>query len=335
VARAPRRNRDTYFLGAGFSRAVGLPNTAELLGEVHKLAKTHNLRIESELQDAYRYFYPEEAKSFVPEVVDFFAVLRANADVARNMPGAFEHPGLLGRLRFAVARLLCDHLRECSVPEEGWPAVEEILRPGHVIITSNWDVFVEHYAACRKIPLRLGGKPDDGHVTLIKLHGSVDWTRRKDRPTGRPDKDFAVLRELQNTPARRRIAVSGEPVLRIRAVENMNRSWQFIKARTREPLMITMSFGKTTEMEPIRSMWADAYYALSATRHLRIIGYSMPDDDIEIRTLLRAGVARGTKTGSSTRAKVTVVNPETQVHVRVRTLVSRNAQSDYRSFQPG
>ena len=28
------------------------------------------------------------------------------------------------------------------------------------------------------------------------------------------------------------------------------------------------------------------------------------------------------------------MNPETQVHVRVRTLVSRTAQSDYRAFIP-
>jgi hypothetical protein len=335
MARAPARNRDTFFLGAGFSRAVGLPNTAELLTEVHRLAKAHGLRIEGHLRDAYRYFYPEEAGTFVPEVVDFFAVLRANADVARGMPGAFEHQGLLGDLRLAVTRLLCDRLRDCSIPDDdGWSRVAEIIKPGHVIITSNWDVFVEHYAAIRGVPLRLGGEPDDGHVTLIKLHGSVDWTRREHRSTGWPDADFAALREMQNPTYRRTIAIPGEKVLRIRAIENMNRSWQLIKARTREPLMITMSFGKTAEMEPIRSMWEDAYYALSATRHLRIIGYSMPEDDIEIRTLLRAGVARGTKAASSTGAIVTVLNPETQVHVRVRTLVSRAARSDYRAFHP-
>jgi hypothetical protein len=43
MARAPDRNRESYFLGAGFSRSVGLPNTAELLTEVHALAKREGL----------------------------------------------------------------------------------------------------------------------------------------------------------------------------------------------------------------------------------------------------------------------------------------------------
>jgi SIR2-like domain len=332
VARAPARKFETYFLGAGFSRAVGLPNTAELLHEVHSLAQWHGLKIDTELHDAYRYFYPEEATSFVPEAVDFFAVLRANSDVARGMPGAFEHPNLLGELRLAIARILCEGMRDCAIPEEGWSGVEGIVKPGHVIITSNWDVFVEHYAATRGIPLRLGGQPDESHVTLIKLHGSIDWTQRQHRSPGWPDADFAALRELQNLSGRRRITLSKEKILRIRAVENMNRSWQMIKARTREPMMITMSFGKTVEMEPIRTMWRDAYFALSATKHLRIIGYSLPEDDIEIRTLLRAGVARGTKTSRAAGATVTVLNPEPQVHIRVRTLVSRAMRSDYGAF---
>jgi hypothetical protein len=101
----PQRTRDVFFLGAGFSRALGLPNTAELLTEVHRLAEARNLRIGDRLKDAYRYFYPEEANTFVPDVVDFFSVLRAYEDVsgsgegAPRFPGGFRHPELLTDLR--------------------------------------------------------------------------------------------------------------------------------------------------------------------------------------------------------------------------------------------
>jgi hypothetical protein len=334
MARAPDRKWNSYFLGAGFSRSVGLPNTAELLTDVHALAKRDGLVLEEHLKAAYRYFYPEEAQSFVPEVVDFFSVLRAHEDVAKGMPGAFAHPELLNDLRLAIARLLCERTRDLSIPEDGWAGVERIIRPGSVIITSNWDLFVESYAHHRGIPLRLGGQPGEDHVTLLKLHGSVDWSHTDHRRRDQPDGDFAALREMQNPARQYAVAIAGERVLRIRAIENMTRSWQFIKARTSRPLMITMSLGKTIDMEPIHSMWEDAYYALSATRHLRIIGYSMPADDIEIRTLLRAGIARGASNPRGAAAQVTVMNPETQVHIRVRTLVSRTAQSDYRAFIP-
>jgi hypothetical protein len=330
----PRRTKRVFFLGAGFSRALGLPNTAELLTEVHKLAEARNLAIDRRLRDAYSYFYPEEAETFVPDVVDFFSVLRAYEDVsgtaeggAPRFRGGFKHPGLLSELRLVVVRLLCERLRQVQIPAGGWPSVEQMFTPGNVVITSNWDMFVGWYASCRGIRLRLGGSLHDGTLTLIKLHGSVDWTEQRFRNPGYSDSDYSVVRELQNSSPPHRITIRGGDMLRVHAVENMSRSWQFIKARTSRPHMIMMSQGKTVDMAPIQSMWDEAYTAICAARELRIIGYSLPDNDVEIRTLLRAGVSRGTA-----RPTVIVQNPEPGAHLRVRTYVARDADSDYSSF---
>lgn len=202
----PQRTRQVFFLGAGFSRALGLPNTAELLSEVHKLAQARKLVIGRELREAYSYFYPEEAETFVPDVVDFFSVLRAYEDVsgdgtegAPRLPGGFKHPKLLTDLRLVVVRLLCDRLRQLQIPKDGWPAVEQMFAPGNIVITSNWDLFVEWYAHRRGIRLRLGGPINDSTLTLLKLHGSVDWTEQRFRKPGNPTADYAVLRELQNS----------------------------------------------------------------------------------------------------------------------------------------
>lgn len=59
------------------------------------------------------------------------------------------------------------------------------------------------------------------------------------------------------------------------------------------------------------------------------IGYSMPDDDTEIRTLLRAGYERGTA-----NPKVIVRNPAPDVHVRIRTQITNNILSDYSPVPP-
>ena len=250
----PVRTRNVFFLGAGFSRALGLPNTAELLTEVHNLAKARNLLIGRRLREAYKYFYPEEATTFVPDVVDFFSVLRAYEDIsvgkdgAPRFAGGFRDHTLLTDLRFIVVRLLCEQLRAIPIPNGGWPSVDAILQPGNVIVTSNWDLFVEWYATRRNIRLRLGGAPHDATLTLIKLHGSVDWTEPGFRNTGYPNADYSALRELQNSTPPYAIGIKADDMLRIRAVENMGRSWQFIKARTKRPHMVMMAQGKTVDM---------------------------------------------------------------------------------------
>src|SRR2546423_5813877 len=147
-APVPKRTRSVYFLGAGFSRAIGLPNTAELLHKVHELADAKGLTgLNRRLREAYEYFYPEESDTFLPDVVDFFSVLRAYEDVSGSrdggtprFPGGFKHPGLLTELRLAVVRLLCEGVRQIDVPSSGWPILEDMLKPGNVVITSNWDL---------------------------------------------------------------------------------------------------------------------------------------------------------------------------------------------------
>jgi hypothetical protein len=334
-APVPKRTRSVYFLGAGFSRAIGLPNTAELLREVHALASDKGLSgLDRRLREAYAYFYPEESDKFVPDVVDFFAVLRAYEDVAGSgdggsprFPGGFKHAGLLTELRLAVVRLLSNGVRQIAVPTGGWPILEEMLAPGKVVITSNWDLFVEWYAHCRGIRLRLGGDLNDSTLTLIKLHGSVDWTEPRFRKS-KSKLDYSVLRELQNSKPPYTInTFDADEMLRIHAVENMSKSWQFIKSHTERPHMLMMAQGKTVDLEPIQSMWDDAYTALCAASDLRIIGYSLPLDDVEIRTLLRAGVKRGNE-----EPTVVIQNPEPSVHVRIRTYVTREAESDYGAF---
>src|SRR5688572_20361985 len=106
-APTPTREVTCYFLGAGFSSALNLPNTTVLLTRVHDLARKRDLPIERQLRDAYKFFYPEESASFIPEVVDFFSVLKAYEEVGKGQPGSFEHPSLLTDLKLAITRILC------------------------------------------------------------------------------------------------------------------------------------------------------------------------------------------------------------------------------------
>jgi hypothetical protein len=54
----------------------------------------------------------------------------------------------------------------------------------------------------------------------------------------------------------------------------------------------------------------------------------MPADDIEIRTLIRAGVLRG-----NDDPDLVVVNPAPDVHARFREFIHRGVKSEYHPVQ--
>jgi hypothetical protein len=111
---------------------------------------------------------------------------------------------------------------------------------------------------------------------------------------------------------------------RVRVLNNWSEAWRFLSSRTTEPHMVTMARGKAGDLGPLEAVWRDAYAAISRASTLEIVGYSMPDDDVEIRTLLRAGVRRG-----SARPTILVRNPAPDVHDRVRRFLEHRVKSDY------
>lgn len=329
---APKREREGYFVGAGLSCAFGLPNTAALLTEISKTAEdTGRGPKESILREAYGAFYPDgKKKHYLPDTVDFFSSLQAYIDIrAPGLPGVRlrEARELLRDLKLSITRLLVSRIKEAESAGRLGPSAEylsKIVTPGTVVITTNWDLVIERYAGLNGIDVRRTGAPSDSHLLLLKLHGSVDWCEwsRTKKTTSPPAEDFAALAEVTN---RLRLPDTGaSDVVRVRALEHWGRCWQRISGRAEEPFIVTMYRGKGPELASLSQVWQDAYNALSRARQVEIVGYSLPDDDLEIRTLLRAGLTRGQQ-----RVHVTVRNPAPDVHSRIRQQVFPSAQSDY------
>jgi hypothetical protein len=71
----PMRESDVYFVGAGLSCALGLPNTAMLLDEVLDLAdrspRWSRLGLREDLEQAFQFFYPDAVhEGYMPDVVE-------------------------------------------------------------------------------------------------------------------------------------------------------------------------------------------------------------------------------------------------------------------------
>lgn len=337
-APVPERNRRIYFIGAGLSKALGLPNTAELLAEVLELARHSKRwgvteRLPERVDAAFKYFYPDAAnKGYRPDVVDFFSALRTYIDVGAGLRGGFKDaPELFRSLKFAIAQLLVEGIRNVEGKlQTGHSYLERIVKPGNIVVTSNWDLALERYAALHSIPLRLTGYSKNEFV-LLKLHGSIDWCavgRRSGRYT---DASYASLRERLFAPSTYRLTLPTEPeeLVRIRALEGWRSGWSRVSSRALDLHMVTMARGKAGELGPLHEIWRDAYSALSRASRLDIVGYSLPDDDIEIRTLLRAAIQRG-----AGPRRIVTRNPAPDVHERVWRLLSRNAEPNYQAIRP-
>lgn len=333
MGKAPPRDRHVYFAGAGLSCAFGLPNTAALLTKIAEDPSIGSALLHSHLGEAYKALYPDgDRRLFTPDTVDFFSSLQAFIDIgAPGLPGVNlkEARELHRDLKFAITRLLVTVAKaaEASGKLASNAYLDAVIQPGNVVITSNWDLLLERTAEVRGVPVRRSGKPSASDMLLLKLHGSIDWLewgQRRPRSAEALD-DFATIRETK-----RRIALpadGADELVRIRIGNSQwGQCWQRIKARTEEPFIVTMYRGKGAELSALAEVWTDAYSALSHAKSIEIVGYSLPPDDLEIRTLLRAGLTRGQQ-----KVAVTVRNPAPDVHARIRQHVFPQARSDYSS----
>lgn len=333
----PLRESDVYFVGAGLSCALGLPNTAMLLDEVLDLAdrspRWNRLGLRDDLERAFQFFYPDAVhEGYMPDVVDFFSALRTYLDVGAGLPGGFKDaPALYRSLRLAIAQVLIERTKQARHSiRASHPDLDQIVQPGNIVITSNWDVLIERYAQQRDVPVRLAGTGDPDELVLLKLHGSVDWCIGGHISKAATVRNYATFSERMFATRSYQPSIPpksdrAQMALRTRAIERWGSAWRIISSFSSEPYMVTMARGKTGDLGPLGDVWRDAYGALSRARSLEIIGYSMPPDDIEIRTLLRAGVQRGEDLDG-----VIVRNPAPEVHLRVRQYLDRAVDSDYR-----
>jgi hypothetical protein len=278
--------------------------------------------------ESFKFFYPDaDSRGFQPDVVDFFSALRTYIDVGSGHAGGFiDAPLLYVTLKRAISHMLVQRVRESEEKIRNSTYLRDVVAAGNIAITSNWDILLERYAQLHGVPLRYTGTEPDS-FTLLKLHGSVDWCLGCNMKKY-PDSDFAELRERLFSARSYTIPLRPKErddcVFRIRGLEEWGNVWQRIRSRGREPHIVTMVRGKSGDLFAFGDSWQSAYDALSRAKRIEIVGYSLPDDDIEIRTLLRSGAWRGPKD-----PQIVVKNPSPDVHNRVRQLVFRNIVSDY------
>lgn len=150
------------------------------------------------------------------------------------------------------------------------------------VITFNYDTLAEQCLEKAEIPFGYGTghgiKYEDPNrrsglprardrVSVLKLHGSANWGVCRGCNDASHTPDMAtVLKSIYVPPRRKRCPHCGEAML--------------------EPGIIPPVFGKATEAMQLGEVWKKARQRLRRAREIVVVGYSLPESDLEAMDLL-------------------------------------------------
>lgn len=314
--------KDTVFVfGAGATRACGGPLTADILPKA--FGTRDNLPLELEklavpLEECLvRHFHvPREISSRQRDDYPALPLVLSLLDLAidQDRPLSFTVPGEPvdrwdhGRLsqarkaiEYVIFAVLDDHLR---VVENNW--YEQLfditcqLHHEPCAISLNYDVLLDSVlfkiaekhagpdakvAYCCDIQTETYRARRTNYGRLLKLHGSLNWLycpccRRLDVAT--------------SECAKRAVSCS---LLRDLVLENSLDEHYATKPKPcpecttpMRAVIITPTRAKDYRNPHIQAIWYEAERALRRAEHVCFVGYSLPDDDLEVIDLLRRGL---------------------------------------------
>lgn len=331
--------KTAIFLGAGASKEFGYPLTWELLPRiVERISKDilFNGANTPEENRQDRLWFSDRLYSFLPGLVDAIASMPKNegrievgvTDLLTLIDRALLHaegrtniaPEEFGRFRRLLERaiyeaLLRENARQTKEPTRALADFIKWIKaePGERgLITTNYDTAVDwklHRDVVGRMPgqsslavarnidfgftwrmVKSGNiilRPANPRWSLFKLHGSVNWLQ---------------------CPLCGQIYVNTRTTVGSKAFATVLDEWNTChcndeKVRLRLHL-VTPSFIRQTNDAQLLQVWLSALEWLRTAKHWIIIGYSLPAEDIAIRSLfLRAWDGHA----ENSKPKVTVV----------------------------
>lgn len=211
-----------------------------------------------------------ELNLYGKELADYVFEELERRDIEGN-EGTYRdlHLRLMRDLRTTLA------IRDLAALEYLFPLAEHAASGGSVIATLNYDLTVETAADSRGITVSRGVEswPDTGQLhfetgalKLIKLHGSLDWTHQRKRPSW-------VDHEYRMDP---------DPFVPKAPSDH------------EEPAVIYGKRGKLRPQGPFLDLRAEFARCLDKTDCLAVVGYSFQDDHVNevIRSWLRRNETR-------------------------------------------
>jgi hypothetical protein len=319
-------SKTVYVLGAGFAADARLPLQAGILQRIQEFDPTlleapafvaeSFLPAKEKLTRFLNAAFPEPQ---VRSLEDVFTLL--DQTIARGQHCLGHDCLQLGEIRDALKTAILFVFHEATANVPAGPAdfyrrlaaylIEQRVGAGQTndpmsIISLNWDSLFENDASwcireaegqdkvdidycCYTTPL--GSTPHTPslmqkatgmfNIKLMKLHGSATWLlcpscNRLYTGVGGPEGAWELYAKPQDCPQCRALMDAG-------GVAQL------------EPFFITPTFLKVFDNAHIQMTWHNAYVDLAEASDVVFVGYSLPDADYHVRTLLRRAVRPNAK----------------------------------------
>jgi NAD-dependent SIR2 family protein deacetylase len=193
------------------------------------------------------------------------------------------------------------------------------------VITFNYDLACDYALYRRDIPaLYALGSDDEGSrgVSLLKLHGSLNWTRCSGC-------EEVVALRLPNY-LNRRFWPTADLVkaVQLSIALELPKIRHCEKAAASGPVIVPPTWGKTSQHQNLSKVWRRAARELSEAENIFVIGYSMPPSDAFFKYLYALGTV-----GKTRIRRFWVWNPDPAVGHRFRDLIGPGVHSKFQFIQ--
>jgi hypothetical protein len=304
------RARRVFVLGAGVSKACGLPLANELL---EKVFQKGSLRHKNRLVEFLHYLYPHFDPRWgnYPNIEEFLSLLESVLTFNEKVKSkhSFENKEirkLRDDLLKAIAGLL--YIDDSSTHVRSSPIfhLAEQFNSSDAVITFNWDLLLERALLELGINWRYAREREGQRkLILLKPHGSIDWFDRE-----KADFKRGTTSPLLDDVGVIRIYPYFDPPHR----------------RTRVlPVIIPPTFAKKWRYKEFDSLWRQTWHYLRYADEIYMLGFSLPPEDMHVRFVMRSAI-RANERSRSKPLTFKLVNPDRGVFLRCTNLVDTHVE---------
>jgi hypothetical protein len=340
--------KTVFLFGAGASTTVGVPVMKDFIDRAHELAESRPPGLDL---SAFELFF-ELVQSRLPQlhaksVVDLTNIesvfsLVEMASLVRRLPGTT--PEEIDKTAVAVRRVLTQTVQfTCQfdyTKEQAWMPPDAYLtvvglaehpdtkKSNVAFITFNYDLALDFALHWSQVEYDYGlGPSRSGTVPLLKLHGSLNWSRCSKCHAISPvtlDRVFRAMAGRVSITRTIRRSIDAPRALRSLPAHCAD------AARSEDPAIVPPSWNKTQYHATFSQVWSRAAQELSEAEEITVIGYSLPESDAFSRDLFRLAMA-----GSTRLKSFTVVDTGSEGPGRFKDLLGPDAKGRFHHIPEG